>query len=284
MTSVTVSRGSRSVTFDVYESPGGLHIARDVGKPDSRVYRVGRDDPRYVDNRAPLEAYTVVGQLVGDGAYEDARTLAEDIVKAHSGGTNATLDLSAVSGLTSKAVGFTGDRALRLGYPPGQGEWVSLQLTAMVVGNTIGGTTQGDAGSGQSSVTGEVTLSSDSHSVELVNNIDMERRCGRPDNKSRFTAEDEAYIVDRQRASHDEFELSGLWRTDAATTQDTLVENILKPKLGSGSLTLDFNGHYGLGSYQVAAVDPRSARVSWSAGEAGMVRLESLTLTVVDNQ
>lgn len=281
MTTVTVSRGSRSVTFEVYERAGSMLVSRDVGKPEGKLYRTGSKAPTFADHRAPIEAYQVVGQLVGPGAYEDARVLAEDIVRPASGGKTATLDLSNVSGLGAETVGFIGDRAVAFGYPPNQGEWVSIQLGAVVVDNTIGGESVGPAGT-PGTGSGPVTISRGGTSLELVKNLDVERRVGRPENTTRHDADDDPYLVDRPRAFSDIFEVSALWNTNAAANQNTLVEQIIKPPLGYGTLTLDFNGTYGLGSYTVAPVDTRSARVSWSAGESGMVRIESLKLMVVE--
>lgn len=269
------------MTFEVYERAGSLMVARDAGKPQGKLYRTSAQAPTFSDHRAPLEGYTIVGQLVGEGAYEDARVLAEDIVRPAAGGASATLDLSDVSGLGAKQVGFVGDRALSLGYPSNQGEWVSLQLTAVVVDNTIGGTTQGPGGVGDTG-TGPVVISRDGASLSLAKNIDMERQVGRPETTTRHDGDNDPYMVDRPRAFSDVFELSATWNVDAAAKQNQLVEQIVKPPLGFGSMTLNFNGLYGLGTYTVAPVDSRATRVSWSAGEQGMVRVESLKLMVVD--
>ncbi|MDX1746343.1 MAG: hypothetical protein R3324_10430, partial [Halobacteriales archaeon] len=245
------------MTFEIYERAGALHVARDVGKPEGSLYRTGGDAPRFTDNRAGLELFTVVGQLTGSGAYADARTLAEDIVRPHSGGTNATLDLSDVVGLGIYDVAFIGEAPVRLGYERGQGEWVSVQLTAARVDNTIGGSTLGDAGSAGSG-SGPVTLARGSGSaLTLADNLEMERAVGRPATQLRYDADSLPYAVDRLRAYSDVFTLSGLWRTSAGATQATLVDAILKPRLGYGTLTLDFNGMYGLGSYSVAPVGSR---------------------------
>lgn len=280
MTSVTVSRGSRSVTFDVYGTGGSLMVARDTGKPEASLYKTSASTPRFADHRAPMEAYTVVGQLVGSGAYEDARVLAEDIVRPASGGTSATLDLSNISGLDSETVGFLGPRSVALGYPAGQGEWVSLQLQAVVVDNTIGGTSMGDTGSSGSG-SGPVKLDRDGTSITLKKDLDVERKVGRPENTLRHDASDNPYLVDKPRAYSDEFGLRGVWTTNASSEQNTLIEDIVKPPLGYGTLTLDFQGLLGLGSYTVAPVGSKSTRVTWSAGEEGTVRVDGLKLKVV---
>jgi hypothetical protein len=194
----------------------------------------------------------------------------------------ATLDLSDVSGLGSYTVEFRGDGPLKLHYPPGQGEWVSIQLQASVVDNVIGGSERGELGDGPVSGDGPVTLARGPHSVLFSEaNLDVLRDVGRPDTTLRHNTGTDPYAVDRPRASSDVFELSGLWTTDAENRVENLVNRIVKPKLGYRTLRLNFNGKYGLGRYNVFPVDTRSCRVSWSAGETGMVRVDTLTLTVV---
>lgn len=138
MATCTVARGAESVTFDVYGEGGELLIARDVGSPQQRIYEVGTEDPKARDNRSALDAFTVVGQLTGATAHADALTLAEELVKPHSGGTPATLTFADVTNLGEYQVAFPNDRSLELHYPPGRTEWVSLQLAATVVDGAIG--------------------------------------------------------------------------------------------------------------------------------------------------
>lgn len=282
MTEITVTKGGNSVTFEIYEEPAGMLFARDIGKPEARIYRVGREAPRTTDHRAPMESYLVVGQIVGSDAHDDARVLAEDIVGSHSGGNAATLDLSNVSGLESETVTFFGEQALQLHYPPAQPDWVSLQMQASIVRDVIGGGSVPSASSSTSG-SGPVTLTRGGDSITIVNNLDIERRVGLPSTTSRHDSGSDPYAVEPNRAPMRTWEITGMWNTNAATNQNTLVETILKPQLGYGSLTLDFNGIYGLGSYEVASPFAQSARVSWSAGEEGMVWINALKLLEVDN-
>lgn len=138
MATATVSRGTTSVTFDLYEEGGNLLVARDVGKPTADTQPVGREDPRSSDHKSAIDAFTVVGQLVGSSAYADAQTLAESLVKPYSDGTALELDLSAIPSLGIYEVAVSSDRALQLGYEPGKVDWVSLQLSVTVVGSTVG--------------------------------------------------------------------------------------------------------------------------------------------------
>lgn len=138
MATATLSRGTTSVTFNLYEEGNNLLIGRDVGKPEAETTPVGREDPRSSDHKSAIDAFTVVGQLVGGSAYADAKTLSESLVKTYSDGTALELDLSSVTGLGTYEVAVSSDRALQLGYEPGKVDWVSLQLSVTVVGSTVG--------------------------------------------------------------------------------------------------------------------------------------------------
>jgi hypothetical protein len=289
MTQATVSRGGVGVTFDIYQESGQLHIARDIGKPASKVYHTSKDAPRVVDQRAPLKTFTIVGQLVGDDAYSDARALAEKMFLPHSDGDDMTLDLSGVTGLGSYTVFPTpGTSSLRLHYPPRQRHWVSLQASFAVVGNTIGGDGSFDAPSysEKPSFGSAIRLSRGGTSVDLTHELDIRRSCGRPESHLQHTSSDTPYAVDRPRAYSDVFEVSGMFVSDDASTDaNTLQESIIEPRLGYDTLTLDFlDDLYSLGSYSVMPVDTLSSRVSWAAREKNIVRVDRLKLMVVNNE
>jgi len=134
----TVSRNQTSVTFDIYDEGGNLAVARDIGKPELEFYQVAREAPRSFDGFSATDVFTVVGQFTGSSAYSDAKKLAEDLIRPHSNGDALTLDLSDVPGFTSYEVAVQNESALQLAYPPGQTDWVSVQLQATQVRDTIG--------------------------------------------------------------------------------------------------------------------------------------------------
>lgn len=283
MTTVAIRRGTPArhyIQLEVYERRGNLMVAKDVGKPKARTYRVGTVDPKVSDQRAGLEAFTVTGQLVGDNAYDNARRLAEDIVKAPAGNDNTVLNLSAIDGLSWYDVVFPGSGALRLHYP-GHPNWVSVQFTAHKAEYVNGGGTVPDTSSSATTGSKNVTISRGATSLELKYNLQVERKVGRPSLQMRYGS-GEAYAVDMMRAATDIFSISGTFVTDTGTTQATLMDDILKPKLGYGNLTLDFDGLYTLGEYDVVPNGSQAARVTWSAGERDMVHLDKLELMVVD--
>lgn len=139
MASATLSRGSTSVTFDIYQEGANLAIARDIGKPQQQFKTVSREDPRSQDQLSAIDQLTVLGILLGADAYSQAQTLVDDLIKPHSGGQPLQLDLTAVSGYDSIfEVGIPSDTAVQLDYQPGTKNRVDIQLSVTVVSSTIG--------------------------------------------------------------------------------------------------------------------------------------------------
>lgn len=129
-----------------------------------------------------------------------------------------------------------------------------------------------------------VTLTRASWSVTLTHDVDIKRRVGRPNSTVREDSDELPYHVDRQRSAADVFELSGeLFADNADELARVLTERIVRPPLDRGTLVLDFHGTYGMGSYSVVPEGSRAVRTSWSAGETGVVSVDTLTLRVVDN-
>lgn len=139
MATAVISRGTTSVDVEIWGEGGDLLIGRDIGNPEARIAPVARVDPRASDHKSATDTITLVGILEGASAYDDARTLAEDLIKPHSDGTALQLDLTAVPGFdTVFDVGVPSARALEVDYRPGVRNRVDVQLTVPVVDNTIG--------------------------------------------------------------------------------------------------------------------------------------------------
>lgn len=139
MVDATLSRGATSVTFHIWQEAGNLAIARDVGKPELKVQEVSRETPRSADLKSGLDQLTVLGVLTGPDAYADADTIAEDLIKPHSGGVPLNLDLTGVTGFdTVFEVGVPSANAYQCDYVPGRKDRVDISLTVPIVSDTIG--------------------------------------------------------------------------------------------------------------------------------------------------
>lgn len=129
-----------------------------------------------------------------------------------------------------------------------------------------------------------ITLDRNGTMVTLEDDLAVARQVGRPEADLRSKPSELPNYIDKRRSASDVFELSGEFLSDAAAEDArTLAEDILRPPLGRGSLTLAFDGLLGLGTYSVFPAGSRAGRVSYSAGETGVVRVDTLELRVVNN-
>lgn len=130
-----------------------------------------------------------------------------------------------------------------------------------------------------------ITLTRNGTSITLTDALDMSRQVGRPEAEVRGKPGELPNYIDKQRSASDVFELSGEFTSsNARSDATTLVEDIIRPPLGRGSLTLDFGGTWGLQSYSVFPPGSQAARVSVQAGEGvNRVHVNKLTLRVVNN-
>ncbi len=131
---------------------------------------------------------------------------------------------------------------------------------------------------------GEIKLSRGATSITLKSDLQVQRRAGRPESQLEpLPTEDLPRYIDKQRPAYDSFELGGTFHdANAAPDTKTLIESILRPPLGTGTLTLEFvNGLYDLDTYTVVPVGGQAGRASYRAGEQGMARIDNLEVRVV---
>ena len=132
---------------------------------------------------------------------------------------------------------------------------------------------------------GSITLSRGATSVTLDTDLNLQRKVGRPNSELRPRPGELPNYIDKVRSASDVFELSGEFHFDGSEeTARSLVEDVVRPPLGRGSLELSFDdGLFGLGTYEVVPDGSQAARISYTAGEKGVVRVGTLNLRVVNN-
>lgn len=279
MVTATISRGTTSVTFDLVEEAGALIIAEDTGKPALNVDESPRGDPRIGDHYSALTTLTVPGRLSGSTAYDDARVLAEELIKPNSDGTALSLDLSNVSGFGTNDVAPTNERALELTYRSGFTNEVLLQLSLPVVNETNSGASGTTVSSSSGSGLGNsIDVTRDTTTVNLKPGLEVSRRVSRPGGSLQPQSGDNLVVyTDKQTSAADEFEISA--RLTSTSDETDLHDTIVRPRLGKDSITLDFGGTWNLGSYDVAPVGTGALRTSRIAGRTSNdIRLDGLTL------
>lgn len=286
MSEITLSRGATSVTIDAVGETSRPTVVYSQSKPQQDITPVSNVDPRSSDQFQSVPQFTINGYLKSTTAYEDARTLCEDLIKPHSGGSDLTLGLSNVSGFGSYTVAPNSDSAVSVTYTSGQRDLVEVELQLTKVDTTVGGAATESFTS--STVTpgngGSVTLSNPANgeSVTLNENLSVKRSVGRPSSTVRPNPTSVTYI-DKVRSASDTFELSGRL-TDASARTDavTLIEDVLGTPLGRDSLTLTFNNNlYGYDTFDVVPVGSRAGRAVVNASEKGLARVNGVTLRTI---
>ena len=271
-----------SVDLPLLSSGGDLLLGRDVGKPNQDVYEVGSEAPRTQDNQNATDQWTLASVLLGPNAYSDARTLAEDVIKPRLPAP-LTLDLSDVPGRGTYSVVPSTESAATITYAPGRLDMVGVQLSLQLVSALNGGTQDASDPSAPPAGRG-ITLSRGAESVTLTVDNALTRSVGRPGIQLNPTPRDLPLAIDQNSPAVDTWELSGALLEDAMATAQTLEEDIIRPRLGNGSLTLSFaGGTYGLAEYPVVGVGSQALRTAQNAGRPGVVSVPTLELrTVLD--
>lgn len=130
-----------------------------------------------------------------------------------------------------------------------------------------------------------ITISRETTSITIDKALEFERTVGRPQSVvRRNSGGDLPRYIDKQKTASDEFSFSAeLKGPDANSRAQTLRDDIILPPLQRNGLQLDFNGTYGMGSYEVFPFGSAPVRIMYPAGTADVVILPDITLRVVDN-
>lgn len=281
MTSVTFERRNSSIDIPLLDSSSGSPlIARDIGKPNLKLTTNGRMDPRSADFWSSLENYQIFGQFTESDAYEKAINLAE-MVKAGSGESGSlSIPLDGYPDSVPVQPLAEQEQALQLTYPPGRRDWVEAQLGLTRVSTTAGNgqavETPTDSGSGP------ITLSDGSNSVELTIDIEVQRTVGRPNSTVRRSRNNHPFYIEKRKSAYDSFELSLEFQENTASKTETLISMFNQP-LRRTDLTLDFNGIYGYGAFDVVPDGSNALRQIEPAAQTGVELIPSINLRVVDN-
>lgn len=248
----TLSQNGDSVELPLLAPGGDLVMAVDYGKPELVIHNVGGSTfPRIQDQWSGLGQFSIFGRFRGTDAYSDAIALAE-LVHSDGGGEPMILDVPGVPELErdmSVAPSAEQARALNLAYEPGRKDVVDIDLGLTRVDSVLGSydrevSTPTDTG------TGPIELSNGDITVPLEYDLQVDRYVGRPNdvirrNQGRFPR----YLI-KNKVLHDEFELS-LMLTDNAVSFTQDLVTVFSQRAGREGFTLDFNGIYGLGSFNV---------------------------------
>lgn len=279
MVDATLSRDGTSVDIPLVDSSSGTPlISKDLGKPNLDLQETGDINPRHIDQWSGNEQYTLLGRFTGSNAYQDARTLFS-LIKSNSNGNDLTLDipLSDFDDQIIVAPAATQDESLSMSFVPGHKDWVEVDLATTRVSQTLGGADQ-PANIPTAAGSGPIQISDGSTTVDLVNDIEVSWACGRPNSsiRRRPTGKYPRYY-DKHKTSAESFELSCRF-TDSAVSMTNDIVGMFGQQLGRQSLTLDFNGVYGLGEFNVIPDGSQALRHTRESGRKGTTMIPTVNL------
>jgi len=284
---------SQSVTFPVMQESGTPLFSVDIGKPELSTYESGELNPRFNDSRSGLENYTITAQLRGSSAYSDAITLA-NIIKSRTGnGEELTVSLSGTdipsaypTSATTVAPAAEQERALELTYAPGRRNVVDVELSLTRVNSVRGNANQAattptsagyDDGTG-TIVQGPTQLTDGTTTVAMDKDIAITRTVGRPNSTIRSSTSQHPNYIDHRKTAYDAFDIEFQLTDNAQTKVVNLARNLIQPQLGVSPLTLDFQGLFGMGGFDVIPSGSQSLRYQRIAGQKSIENTPTLSL------
>lgn len=279
MAEATISRNGTSVTLPLLaDGAGTALVARDIGKPNLSVQSTGSINPRFLDFWSGNEQFTLTGRFWDSNAYSDAISLA-DLIKENSNGTPLTLDINISdydSDMTvAPAVGS--DAALSLSYSPGRRNDVDVQLSLVRISELRGGTDQ-PASTPTASGTGPIQLTDGSTPVDLVDGVTVTRNVGRPQSVIRRSPVSVyPFYIEKPKTAYDAFELAFDITSNTVSTVNDIAD-LFSQRLGRSPLTLDFNGLYGMGEFNVVPDGSQALRHNRESGFQGVASIPTVNL------
>ena len=282
---VTLTHKGRgdSLSFSILTESGTPQFSIDVGKPELNIYEHGELNPRFNDTRSGLENYSITSQLRGSSAYDDAILLADMIKSRQGNGEELELNVSGTNldGYPTSPVfvapAAEQEEAISLTYAPGRTNVVDVEGSFTRV-NQVRGTANQNATTPTTTGSGPITLSDGTDTVELTEDIVVTRSVGRPNSPIRSTPRTHPNYTDQRKSAYDAFDIQFQMFRDGPNKALTLARNLIQPQLGRSSLTLDFNGLFNLGSFNVIPSGSQAFRFQRIAGQKDVENAPTLSL------
>lgn len=280
MVDATLSRGNTSVDIPlIISGSGNPLLSIDVGKPNLDIQNTGNINPRFIDPWSGNEQYTITGRFIGENAFEDAIKLA-DLIKSNANGENLILDipLDEIDSNIKVAPGAGMDECLTLTYPPGRKDWVEVDLSLTRI-NTLLGSYEQPANTPTASGSGPIKLKFRGRSVDLVRDVSVSRRIGRPQSTVRRNPTSKyPNYVDTHKTAIDRFEVSVEFGDSDYLDDITDLVDMFSRQLFRNNLALDFNGVFGMGQIPVVPEGSGALRHNRVSGEKGTKIVPTLQL------
>ena len=267
----TLSKGSTSVDIPLLEESGTPLVSSDLGKPEAELPRAGGSlFPRSLDNWSGVQNITLQGRFTGANAYDNATTLV-DLIESDLANDTLTIDIDVPEYesdiLVAPSAGS--DQAVTVDYQPGRKNDVAVTLNLTRVGR-VQGTGDRTATTPTATGTGPIELRALGNTVEIQTDVSISRSAGRPNDVVRRQPNAEfPYYINKQKAISEVISLEFLLHNNPIQDLQNIGE-IFREQLGRESITLDFNGIYGLGEFSVLPVGSAPFRQARRAAYEGM--------------
>lgn len=280
----TLERGSRTVDIPLIEEAGAASPTRAVGLPSHEIHEDGRVNPRSGIHNHSVNEQIQFSTRLYDGDIAIAHDVA-DMIKAHSGGQPITLNVPFQEFDNDMLVipAAEQDTALEIEFPAGA-QYCNLSLTLTRVGQLLGTDSSKTAPTPRAPGSGPITLSSTSQSVEFATgSVTVTREVGQPNlEASRRPAQQFPTATDKRGSASDIFEITLEHLTDPSGKISRVLD-LVRTLRGRETLTLEFNGTYGMGGFNVMPSGSNAFRHVRVAGRKGSEhqRMPALKLRVV---
>lgn len=285
MATATLERGNTTLSLDLITQGGSPVAGADTGKPNLDFRRTGSLNPRSSDQFSALRTYTILGRFTGSNAFTDAIDLAT-LIKSNPNGETITLNIDMPEFDTDIPVvpAASQDAAVNLNFPPGKTNTVEVDIGLTRVIGTRGGAQQ-QATIPTTSGTGPIQITDGTNTVDLVQDITVSWSLGRPqDTIQKRPTQQYPQHTAKQKTAYEAFEL-GLQFGDNTVAKVNQLSQMFATQLGYGSLTLDFNGLYGLGAFDVVPDGSGALRTVREAGRKDTIVTPTINLRrVLSNQ
>ena len=283
MVVATLSRDTTSVDIPLIEEGGTALWSTDLGKPFANVRDTGGSvNPRVLDNWSAQINHTLAGRFIGTDAYANAITLA-DLIKADSAGNDLEVSppFSEYPDPMTVAPQAGNEQALTLTYVPGKRQQVEVGLGLTEVSESLG-TPNRDTATPTTTGTGPIELTAGGSTVPIEVDVQVERTVGRPNDSMTKTPTGLGRYIYKHKVAFDSFSIAFELTRNTISTLQTITDNIFKTQLGRTGITLNFNGLYGLGSFEVMPTGSAPVRYQRLAGRNGQVSLPTLDFRVIE--
>lgn len=263
-----------SIDIPLIEESNTPIVSSDLGKPEATVRGSGGSLlPRTQDRWSSVQNVTLSGRFFGDDAYTRAIKLHDILQSDIQDELVLEIPLDEYDDMT--VMPSAGDSsALEQSYNAGTKDSVDIQLALTRV-SSIDQTGSRVAETPTSTGTGPVELRVDNESIALTNSLDVTRSVGRPNDVVRRRS-NQNYPVgySKPKTTTEDISLTLDFTQDLPAKLNTIT-GMFEQQFGRGGATLDFNGKYGLGEFEVLPTGSAPFRQVRQAGEK-VVRLPTL--------